>query len=302
MIWCHVMWWSGVMWCDDLVSCDAVDWYHIMRWSGVMWCLVPCDVMIWCHVMQWSACHVKRWSGVMRNNCLVSCYHVYWHLLKQCSLCLNLMNKQNNWPWCPISCTYTVKYECCQFCLCSPLTELAEKQVCFKTSTQIFLLLYYSLSSSSASVRLGRRWCSSIIEPICTSLNGCADQLVSGNLCHIWCRRKELAAGDICPAPSVCSSCLRRLWSVPLLQTLHLAWQFVSKMGDHQRCFPMSYCRCCIASCLSCRHPWSAVWGDQRVVDLPPARRTRDLWVCDLDPSSWHGLTSGVVSVILLHI
>ena len=66
-------------------------------------------------------------------------------------------------------------------------------------------------------------------------------------------------------------------------------------MGDHQRCFPMSYCRCCIASCLSCRHPWSAVWGDQRVVNLPPARRTRDLWVCDPDPSSWHGLTSGVV-------
>ena len=83
---------------------------------------------------------------------------------------------------------------------------------------------------------------------------------------------------------------------MPLLQTLHLAWQFVSKMGDHQRCFPMSYCLCCIASCLSCRHPWKAVWGDQRVVNLPPARRTRDLWVCDPDPSSWHGLTSGVVS------
>ena len=86
--------------------------------------------------------------------------------------------------------------------------------------------LYFTVqkhSSSSAFVRLGRRWCSSIIEPICISLNGCADQLVSGSLCHNWCRRKELAAGDICPTPSVCSSCLRRLWLMPLLRTLHLA-------------------------------------------------------------------------------
>ena len=70
----------------------------------------------------------------------------------------------------------------------------------------------------------------------------------------------------------------------------------VSKMGDHQRCFPMSYCRCCIASCLSCRHPWSASLGRPTCREPSTSSPYKRSLVCDPDPSSWHGLTSGVVS------
>ena len=107
---------------------------------------------------------------------------------------------------------------------------------------------------SSTSFRLGRRWCSfhnlslSATADRLTFLNGCADQLVSGSLCHIWCRRKELAAGDVCSAPSVYSSFLRaavvNASSANFAPCLTVCLQDI---GDHQRCFPMNNYKCCIA-------------------------------------------------------